>query len=128
MDEVTKWAKSMLAYCADSQGRVPSEAATLSQNPLFVRGAAVTDGFFTDEELPAAVAFVQEKFGSLPSHPRVMQFLEQITAIASLMASVLKESELPRLVKLCGMLGLMFDVYDRTGNIVASSMQSAFGH
>jgi len=31
------------------------------------------DGFFTDEEIPSAVAFVQQKFGSLPSHPRVAQ-------------------------------------------------------
>jgi hypothetical protein len=127
MDEVTEWSKTMLAYCADSQKRAPFEPATLSQNPLFVWGAAITDGFFTDEELPAAVAFVQQKFGSLPSHPRLTQFLEQITAIANLMASVLQESELIRLVKLCGMMGLMFDVYDRTGKIVASSIQSALG-
>lgn len=127
MDEITKWAKSMLKYCADNQARAPFEPATLSQNPLFVWGAAVTDGFFTDGELPSAVAFIQQKFGAIPSHPRVMQFLEQITAIANLMASVLQESELTRLVKFCGMLGLMFDVHDRSGRIVSSSIQSAFG-
>ncbi len=128
MDEVTEWAASMLKYCADSQSRAPFEPATLSQNPLFVWGAAVTDGFFTDEELPAAVAFVEEKFGRLPSHPRVMQFLDQITAISCLMACVLQESELTRLVQLCGMLGFMFDVHDRNGIVVASSMQSAGGN
>lgn len=124
MDEVTEWAKSMLVYCAETMNQAPSEPDTLSQNPLFVWGAAVTDGFFADEELPAAVTFVKEKFGALPSHPRVAQFLEQITAIAGLMACALNESKLPRLVKLCGMLGFMFDVYDRSGKVVASSMLS----
>ena len=94
-----------------------------SESPVCL-GAAVTDGFFADDELPAAVAFVKEKFGALPSHPRVAQSLEQITAIAGLMACALTESELPRLVKLCGILGFMFDVYDRSGKVVASSMLS----
>lgn len=62
--------------------------------------------------------------GGLPAS-RVSQFLEQITAIATLMASVLKDSELTRLAKRCGMLGFMFYAYDRTGKIAASSMQSA---
>lgn len=124
MDEVTEWARSMLEYCAGSKDNPPFEPATLSQNPLFIWGAAVTDGFFTDDELPSAVAFVRQQFGDLPSHPRVMQFLEQITAVATLMACVLDESELKRLVKLCGMLGFMFDVYDREGKVVASSTRS----
>jgi len=121
--QVTEWAKTMLKYCADPQSQAPFEPATLSQNPVFVWGAAVTDGFFTDEELPRAVAFIKERFGRLPTHPRMLQFLEQITAIATLMACTLKESELGRLMKLCGMLGFMFDVHDRDGRIVGSSMR-----
>jgi hypothetical protein len=128
MEQVIEWARSMLAHCAASEPQAPFEPATLSQNPLFVWGGAVTDGFFTDEELPSAVAFVQQQFGRLPSHPRVMQFLNQITAIATLMASVLQESELTRLVKFCGMMGFMFDVYDRKGRVAASSMKSALDH
>lgn len=127
MDEVIEWAKTLLAYCSETRTQAPSEPDTLSQNPLFVWGSAVMDGFFTDDELPAAVAFVNQKFGELPSHPRVSQFLEQITAVAGLMACTLEQSEVQRLVKLCGMLGFMFDVYDRSGKVVASSMQSAFG-
>jgi hypothetical protein len=123
MQQVTEWARSMLKYCADAQSRAPFEPATLSQNPLFIWGAAVTDGFFADEELPRAVAFIEERFGRLPSHPRMLQFLEQIKAIATLMACALKESELERLMKICGMLGFMFDVHDGDGRIVASSMR-----
>lgn len=65
MDQVTAWARSMLAYCAERQPRAPFEPDTLSQNPLFIWGAAVTDGFFTDEELASAVAFVEQQFGTL---------------------------------------------------------------
>jgi len=128
MDEVTEWAKSMLAYCSNNQMRAPFEPTTLSQNPLFVWGAAATDGFFTDEELPSAVAFVQHQFGNLPSHPRVMQLLEQISAVATLMACLLEKSELARLVEFCGMLGFMFDVYDRSGKVAASSMRSGLSN
>ena len=123
MEEVTEWASGMLKYCADAQAHAPLEPATLSQNPLFIWGAAVTDGFLADEELPDAVAFVEERFGRLPSHPRMLQFLEQIAAIATLMACVLKNSELDRLMRLCGMLGFMFDVQDRDGRTVGSSMR-----
>jgi hypothetical protein len=127
MDQVTEWAKSMLVYCAETKNQAPSEPESLSQNPLFVWGAAVMDGFFTDDELPAAVAFVKEKFGELPSHPRVAQFMEQIAMVTDLMASALDKSKLGQLVKLCGMLGFMFDVYDRSGKKVASSMPDSSG-
>ena len=127
MDNIKEWARKMLQFRAASAARAPFEPATLSQNPLFVWGAAVMDGFFTDEELPAAVAFIEQKFGRLPSHPRMTQFLEQIGAIADLMACALKDSELERLVRLCGMLGFAFDVMDAKGKVVASSMRTAFG-
>jgi hypothetical protein len=127
MDQVTEWAKSVLVYCAEAKDQAPSEPESLSQNPLFVWGAAVMDGFFTDDELPAAAGFVKEKFGELPSHPRVGQFLEQIAAVAGLMACALKESGIRRLVKFCGMLGFMFDVHDGSGKVVASSMPGSLG-
>lgn len=79
---------------------------------------------FTDEELPSAVAFVEQQFGRLPSHPRVSQFLEQITAIATLMASVPKDSDLTRLTKLCGMLGFMFYVYIARGKLLLAQCRA----
>jgi hypothetical protein len=121
-DQIKGWATDILAYCRSANDRAPFEPESLSRNPMFVWGAAVTDEFFVDDELPAAVMFIEEEFGRLPSHPNVVQLLEQISAIASLMACVLKESKVDRLVKLCGMLGLMFDVHDREGKIVASSV------
>jgi hypothetical protein len=122
-DGIKDWATSMLAFCESNLSLAPFEPATLSENPLFTWGSPVTDYFFTDQELPAVVAFIEKQFGRLPSHPRVMQFLEQITAISTLMACTLKESRVSRLVQLCGQLGFMFDVLDRDGKVVASSLR-----
>jgi len=119
------WGKEMLSAQRAVRAAAPFEPDTLAQNPMFVWGAAVMDGFFTDEELPAAVRCIEERFGRLPSHTRAGVFLEQITAVADLLACALKESGVERLVRLCGLLGFMFEVHNRKGEVVASSMRFA---
>jgi hypothetical protein len=120
--ELTTWAKGMIEVRERLQPGAPLEPETLPENPLYVWGAAVMDGFFTDAELPEVVRFIEAKFGRLPSHPRVGVFLDQIVAIATAL-TCLNYSEVARLVKLCGMLGFMFDIHDKDWKVVASSMR-----
>jgi len=85
----------------------PLSPQTLSSNPLFVWGAAVMDGFFTDDELPRVVKFVEAMMGRLRALPDADLFLRQITAVAAALTSV-SDCDIKRLMKLCGLLGFHF--------------------
>ena len=117
------WANTMLKLRQALVPTAPFEPGTLAENPMFIWGAAVMDGFFTDDELPKVTAFIEQNFGPLPNHSKVSVFMEQIDAISHLLAGVLKESKVERFVTLCGMLGFMFEVHDPDGKQVASSMK-----
>ena len=82
----------------------------LPENPLYLWGAAIVDGFFTDEELPAVTDFLTNHFGSLPQHPQAETFARQLIALLHL----LQQSEEPhytyRFIKLCQMTGLITDI------------------
>ena len=79
------------------------------------------DGFFTDDELPQVVRFVETTMGRLRTLTDADLFLKQITAVAAALTCV-SDCEIDRLVKLCGLLGFHFDVHDQTGRLVASSV------
>src|ERR1051325_3377815 len=96
VDRLREWARNLSKSQQASVQTAPMEPNSLSNNPLFIWGAAVTDGFFTDDELPKAKAFIEAQFGRLPSHPRVAVLMEQASAIASLLACVLNESKVER--------------------------------
>jgi len=97
---------------------------TLPENPLYVWGAAVMDGFFTDDQLSTAVAFLKQHFGELPEHPRVASLVAQADALAHLLAQFLDKSEVARFVKFCALMGFLFQVIDRKGNVVADGFKS----
>jgi hypothetical protein len=82
----------------------------LSQNPLYVWGGAVMDHFFTDDEIPQAVEFIERRFGRIPSHEHVFEFTMQCGAIADLMSTFLKKSEVQRFARLCAAAGVHFEV------------------
>jgi hypothetical protein len=110
-----KWAKETLGKIEKvSPCLKPSE---LPMNPLYVWGAAVMDGFFTDEELPQVVAFLNNQFGPLKKMPKAVIFLEQIKAISYLLSYFFKESKVQRLVEFCGLLGFHYQNKDRQGKI-----------
>jgi hypothetical protein len=93
---------------------------TLHENPLFIWGGAILDGFFTDEELLHATEFVQSKFGPIASRPDVLVLISQMDAIASLLAQYFDNVKLERLVKFCAYCGVVFDVHDKNGNEVCN--------
>src|SRR5262249_38978101 len=83
--ELIRWARQTLEEIERLWLMNPDiHPETLPENPLYVWGAAAMDGFFTDEELPRAVAFIEEKFGRLTEHPRMTTFLAQAIAVAHL--------------------------------------------
>ena len=114
---IIDWSQSVLAAIENAPGGIrPSE---LPNNPLYVWGAAVMDGFFTDGEIPQAVAFVDTEFGQLRKHPKAVIYLQQANALADLLAGYLKTSEVGRFVQFCRLLGFSFDVHDRSGRIMS---------
>lgn len=85
----------------------PSE---LVDNPLYVWGAAVMDGFFTENELPEVVAFLDDRYGPLRKHKDAFLFYQQIRVIGHLLVNYLKDSHASRLDQLCAMLGFPLDL------------------
>jgi tetratricopeptide (TPR) repeat protein len=83
----------------------------LPENPLYVWGAAIMDGFFTDEELTQAAAFLTEHYGPLAQHPQAHTFTKQIIPLVYLLEVVRRESVF-RFVQLCNMVGLLPEVAD----------------
>lgn len=116
---VTKWTGIDLETI-----RYPEEykPETLNNNPLFIWGGAVLDGFFTDEELPIAAQYIETRFGSLPSRPDAMTIIAQMNAIANLLAQYFDNVNVERLVKFCALCGVLFDVYDKDGKNIANGL------
>jgi hypothetical protein len=122
--ELIHWAKETLQSIDDLWQVNPDlRPDKLPDNPLYVWGAAVMDGFFTEEELPRAANFLQKQFGPLPHHPQAATFIAQADALAHLLAQFLKESQVARFVKFCALAGFLFQVIDRNGNTVADGFQ-----
>lgn len=121
-DSLVRWAQSMLEMRRRLLSTASFEPETLADNPMFIWGAAVMDGFFTDDELPQTVAFIEKHFGKLPKHAKAGVLMEQIDALGHLLVGVLKNAEVQRFIKLCGMLGFLFQINDADGREVASSM------
>lgn len=117
---IGSWKRKLVRTWGSLSMLAPLSPRTLSSNPLFLWGAAVMDGFFTDDELPRVVRFVETTMGRLKTSPQADLFLKQITAVAAALTCV-SNCEIDRLVKLCGLLGFHFDVHDQTGRLIASS-------
>jgi hypothetical protein len=81
----------------------------LPRNPLYVWGAAVTDSFFTDHELPQVVAFIEKNLGELRTHPDGVIFFEQARALSRLLMWYLQESEVERFTRFCHLIGFPID-------------------
>lgn len=121
-DSLVRWAKSMLEMRRKLISSASFEPETLADNPMFIWGAAVMDGFFTDEELPEVISFIEKNFGKLPKQPRAGVLMEQVDALGHLLVGVLKDAEVQSFVKLCGRLGFLFQINDADGKEVATSM------
>lgn len=124
-----KWANETLAGVQ----RVPQpnrdmKAEELNINPVYIWGAAVMDGFFKEEEFDIAAAFIEENFGRITESENLVTILAQADAMAHLVAQFVNESgeEVARFVKFCAKLGLVFQVHDRDGKLVADGFKYMF--
>jgi len=111
--QLIAWARKTLREIEELPPPANLAPESLTSNPLYVWGAAVMDGFFTDDELPAVADYIEQHFGRLPARDDIFPLLNQCTAIAELMTFYLKESEVARFVKLCAACGLHFQPRSR---------------
>ncbi|HVQ65045.1 MAG TPA: hypothetical protein VMT78_10945 [Terriglobia bacterium] len=110
--QLIDWAGEML----DQVEALPKilRPSSLEENPIYVWGAAVMDGFFTDDELPTAVDFINEHFGPMRKHPKGVIFLGQAKMLAHLLGNFLKDSRVDRFAQFCAMLGFDLQLSKRT--------------
>lgn len=122
---VTKWEgvnlDSISAFCSGY------EPQTLHDNPLFIWGGAILDGFFNNDELKHAAKYINANFGNIPSRSDANVLVSQIDAISSLLVQFFDNIKIERLVKFCAYCGVIFDVHDKKGNDVCSGLKYLSG-
>ena len=99
------------------------DAKSLHDNPLVVWGAAALEGFFTDEEMHEVASYLRNTYGSFVDRPDVLKIMGQAEAMVSLVAQYLKSHCVERFVRLCAYCGLVFQVCDMKGEIVADGLK-----
>jgi len=115
-DEIIAWAQKTLGQAANFVYSGELEPDTLFQNHLLIWASAAADGFFTDDDMPEAVEFLEDKFGKFVDNPRAIVLLEQLSTIATLMTWFIGDPGLERFRALCRAAGGLFPVFDRDGN------------
>lgn len=119
-DDIRRWAKKALDDIQNLKPQNhPFNPETLAFNPLYAWGAAVMDGFFTDNEIPRAADIMNMKFGPLTSNPAASVYSFQIGAIADLFGQFLPKSPVQRLVIFCAKGGFLLQVVDGSGKVIA---------
>ncbi|MEY9138541.1 hypothetical protein ABIE79_010069 [Bradyrhizobium diazoefficiens] len=103
------------------------DANSLHMNPLIVWGAAALEGFFTNEEMPKVAAYLENAYGSFVERPDKVKLLGQLHAMASLLCQYLEGSPVERIVRLCAHCGLMFQVSNSEGEVVADGFKMLAG-
>jgi len=110
---VAAWARSMLEELqegvADLEGSAP---ARLSENPFWIWGGAVLDGFFTSEEMAEAVRFIAASFGNPAEGPDGPRLRFEMLAFLSLLSLVVERDKLQRLTEFCNHAGFHFSMAD----------------
>lgn len=114
-ENIVTWAKQM-SITIDRGVVAPKHLAPsrLPANPLFVWGGAVLDGFFTDQEMADALAFIAAHFGRLTGRDDAMVLGEQVFALMALLGCVSDPEKIRRFVRFCAMAGFRF--VDEHGN------------
>ncbi|MFI8092563.1 hypothetical protein ACIF9R_30280 [Streptomyces sp. NPDC086080] len=104
-----RWAASMVDHIDElSMESDHLHPDLLPDNPLYVWGAALTDGFVTDAEMERAAAFVDRPFTG-PDQPDVtLRYQEQALAVAHLLDHFLTDTHVERFVQFCRLAGYEF--------------------
>jgi hypothetical protein len=122
-EEVITWAKNALEIIENIPIEAPLKPDLIAYNPLYIWGAAVMDELLMEQEMPAAVTFIEEKFGKLTEHVECVNWISQISWIIELYVRCLENNsnnilKIKRFAKLCSLAGYIVPVYDKNGNIM----------
>jgi hypothetical protein len=98
-------------------------ADAIFDNPLVIWGAAAMEGFFSNEEMPAAGIFIEEAFGALPERDDIHTLMGQAQVLANLFAYYLPDASVDRFVRLCAACRVGIAARDRNGQIVADGIR-----
>jgi hypothetical protein len=109
---VAAWARSMLKELNAIVAPEGYEAAKLYENPFWIWGGAVLDGFFTSEEMAEAAQSIAASFGNPAEGPDGARLRFEMFAFLSLLSLVVERDELRRLTDFCNYAGFGFSMAD----------------
>lgn len=123
---IRRWAQQILSDLSLDT----AQPEPLASNPLIVWGSAVMYGFFTDDEMREVVSFIRHEFGEIPSHRKITSWVAQAGMIADYHANWFTESDsrdaVVRFVRFCALCGVVLQVSDFEGNIIADGSEFLF--
>jgi hypothetical protein len=99
------------------------DASSFHHNPLIVWGAAATEGFFTDDEMPRVAGYLHDIYGSFVENRDVIKLLGQANAAANLLAQYVPKCNVERFVRLCAACGLAFQAVNLKNDVVADGLK-----
>jgi hypothetical protein len=111
-ETVSAWARSMLHELKSVHSLESFPPARLSENPYWIWGGAVLDGFFTSEEMADAVHFIADNFGALAVKDDGPRLRFEMMTFLSLLTLVANNDELQRLTEFCNLAGFQFVLPD----------------
>jgi hypothetical protein len=111
-ETMSAWARSMLEELNSVhfiEGSPPGEP---SENPYWIWGGAVLDGFFTNDEMADAVHFIAANFGDLVSGDDGPRLRFEMIAFLSLLWLVAEREQIQRCTEFCNLAGFQFVLPD----------------
>lgn len=120
------WARSILFFISQCSPPKGSDPEQLVQNPLYVWGGAVLDDFFSADEMPKAIAFMDQHFGRLSERPDAGLLRTQVFALLNLIGRFLSAAKVSRFTRFCALAGFSFNVMDSDGRVVARGADPDF--
>lgn len=116
-DELIDWARTALQEIDQLSPTGDLEFESIFGNHLVIWAGAAAEGFFVDEELPEAVAFVERQFGRLPDRKDVCTLITHLSILASLMNCLIEKPKLDRFARFCKEAGAMFPIVGKHGSV-----------
>jgi hypothetical protein len=103
-----------------------TEAADIESNPLFIWGGAAMEEFFRGQDMRIVGKDITARFGSLSRSRDAYRLINEADALANVFAFFFTSDRdlaaIVRFTTLCAHAGLVFDVSNRSGQVVASGM------
>jgi hypothetical protein len=118
-----KWLKDALREL-DTLPEAPEflDPESLWNNPLAIWGAAAMEGFFSDDEIPQVVEFLDQRYGRLPQRSDAITLSYQVEALLSLVATHVTNAPVHRFITLCTQCELPLPVRDSDGHLLGHSV------